>query len=52
MKKGILIIAGVWLLLNLLSYAIFDSVGAIISTYFCMAIISFARVKLCKLLNI
>lgn len=50
--KGILIIAGVWILLNISSYYLIGPIGPVISTYGCMFVIWTGRTKLGKLLNI
>jgi len=52
MKKGILIIAGAWILLNFIFYLGFGLTGAVASSYCCMAIVWLGRKKLSKLLNI
>ncbi len=52
MKKGILIIAGVWAALNFIFYLLFGLLGAVISTHCCMAIVWFGRKNLSKWLHI
>jgi hypothetical protein len=52
MKTGVLIITGIWISLNILSYLLLGGGGVILSTYICMSIVWFGRKKLIKLLNI
>lgn len=52
MKKGVLIIAGIWFILNLVSYLLFDTAGAMLSTYVYMLIIWIFRKKLINKFNL
>lgn len=52
MKKEILVIAGLWLLSNIIFYYLYGTGGAVASTYICGAIVWFGRKKLIRLLNI
>lgn len=52
MKKGILVIAALWTIINGASYVLFGIGGAVVSTYVCGAIVWIFRKKFIKLLNI
>lgn len=50
--KGILIIGTIWIIINLLSYLFFGTIGAIISTYLCMGVVWFFRKTWIRVFNI